>query len=303
MQRLREFQRSSRNLIVFEAAARLGSFTLAAQELGMQQPSVSAAIRQLEEALGVQLFLRAHRQVTLTREGNQLFNGISGPMTDVEAALNALRQQGQLDHVTLSTSSAFSFYWMMPRLGNFRETHPGIDLRVQNSDRDPDLDAENISLGIRLGNGKWPGLNAAKIADEIIYPIASPRMMAAAVNLRSVPSLLHQRLIHLEEPIRKRPTWSDWFESFDIKGADITRGLQLNDYALVLQAAISGDGFAFGWNHIVRDLVAAGTIAAKQDWEWKTGNGIYVVWSDRQNLSERARKVRDWIISVSDFPT
>jgi DNA-binding transcriptional LysR family regulator len=189
---------------------------------------------------------------------------------------------------------------MLPRLNMLRKTHPPIDLRMQNSDRDPDLDYENLSLGVRLGDGNWTGYRAAKIADEIIYPVASPQVMAAAKNLRSIPNLLHERLIHLEEPIRKRPVWAQWFEHHGIPHPEIAGGLRLNDYALVLQAAVSGEGFAFGWDHEVSNLIDRGTLVGRKEWSWRTGNGIYLVWSDRQILSDDAKQVRDWMISVSD---
>jgi DNA-binding transcriptional LysR family regulator len=142
-----------RTLIIFESAARLGSFTRAAEELAIQQPSVSAAIRQLEDTLGTVLFVRAHRNVTLTAAGARLFAGVSRSLSGLEAAITATQELGRNLHVTLSTSSAFSYYWMMPRLSAFHTIHPDIDLRLQTSDRDVDLNIENISLGIRVG--KW----------------------------------------------------------------------------------------------------------------------------------------------------
>ena len=289
---------SPRNLIVFDAAARLGSFTRAADELNIQQPSVSAAIRQLEDALGVKLFVRGHRKVELTSAGNRLFSDVSRALSDIETSIEAIRQTGRGGHVTLSSSSAFSYYWMMPRLQDLHDQHPEIDLRLQISDREPDLDAEGISLAIRLGDGNWPEYHMVRIADEVIFPVASPRTMAAATNLRSIPNLLHERLIHLEEPIRVRPTWSQWFAHHGIRNRELVSGLRLNDYALVLQAAVSGEGFAFGWEHIVRNLLDNGLLVARKEWAWRTGNGIYLVWSRTKPLSAHARLVRDWMIAL-----
>ena len=293
---------SPRNLVVFEAAARHGSFTRAAEELCIQQPSVSAAVKQLETLLGTELFLRSHRQVTTTTAGQRLFTDVSRALDDITAAAAAIRLMNDRNYVTVSSSSAFSYHWMMPRLHLLQEAHPDIDLRMQNSDREPELGHEHISLGIRLGAGDWPGYKAAKLADEVIYPVAEPKVMMAAKNLRSIPNLLNEQLIHLEEPIRKRPSWKNWFEHHGITDFDVSKGLRLNDYALVLQAAISGQGFAFGWHHIVRNLVSLGTLAAKDQWAWSTGRGIYLIWPENTPISDDAKLVRDWIISVSDFP-
>lgn len=290
---------SPRNLFVFEAAARLGSFTLAADELGMQQPSVSASIKQLEASLAVRLFDRGHRQVALTNAGLRFYADVSQALRGIENAAEAVHNMGRSDYVTLNSSSAFSYYWMMPKLHTLRELHPDIDLRLQSSVREPDLDVENISIAIRLGDGDWPDCHAVKIADEVIFPVASPIVMQSAVNLRSVPNLLKERLIHLEEPIRMRPTWTQWFEHHGIRNVEISEGLRLNDYALVLQAAQTGEGFAFGWKHIVGDLIERQLLAAREEWSWQTGRGIYLVWSRSRSLSGNAMKVRDWILSFN----
>ncbi|WP_372884133.1 LysR substrate-binding domain-containing protein [Shimia sp.] len=300
MQELWKLLTSPRHLIFFEAAARLGSFTKAARELNVQQPAVSAAIRQMEESLGVRLFLRAHRAVTLTPAGERLFSDVSVALERVLNSARAVHQRGRSDHVTLSVSTAFANYWMVPRLQMFHAQNPGIDLRLQTSDREPDLEDEGISLGIRRGYGKWQDCQAALIAPEIIYPIASPPVMDAARSLKCIPDLLSQRLIHLEEPIRERPAWGDWFAHHGVTDRAPRAGLRLNDYALVLQAAMAGEGFAFGWQHVTRRLIAQGLLAARTDWAWHTGAGFWLVWSRHRPLIQQAEQVRDWLIANAE---
>ncbi|MES0824992.1 LysR substrate-binding domain-containing protein [Ruegeria sp. SCP11] len=289
---------SPRHLVVFEAAARLQSFTRAAQELNVQQPAVSASIKQLETSLGVVLFRRSHRRITLTNAGNRLFADVTRAFEMLSHSAASIRQFASNDHVTLSASSAFNNYWLMPRIASFQQNHPDIDLRLQSSDREPDLTVETISLAVRLGDGNWSDCEAKLISDEVIYPVAAPRVMAAAVNLRSVPGLLNQRLIHLEEPIRERPSWDQWFREFGITEVTPRSGLRLNDYALVLQAAMAGEGFAFGWHHIVDPLIQQGLLAARPEWTWRTGKGFYLVWSKTRPLTPEAEIVRDWILSA-----
>nr|WP_170616659.1 LysR substrate-binding domain-containing protein [uncultured Ruegeria sp.] len=298
MQKLWSHLSSPRHLVFFEAAARTGSFTHAAQELNVQQPAVSMAIKQLESSLGVLLFQRSHRKISLTNAGSKLFADVTRAFEQLAQSAESIRQFASNDHVTLSASSAFNNYWLLPRIGSFQRIHPDIDLRLQSSDREPDLNVETISLAIRLGAGDWPDCECALIAEEVIYPVASPRVMAAAVNLRNVPGLLSQRLIHLEEPIRERPSWRQWFWEFGVTEIPPRSGLRLNDYALVLQAAIAGEGFAFGWDHLVAPLVQQGLLAARSEWTWKTGKGIYLVWSKSRELTPKAEIVRDWILSV-----
>ena len=104
------------------------------------------------------------------------------------------------------------------------------------------------------------------------------------------------KLIHLEEPIRDRPTWQQWFGHFGLTGLPLEGGLRLNDYALVLQAAMAGEGFAFGWKHVTDPLVTQGLLAAKRDWIWESGRGFYLVWSRKSPLGPEAERVRDWIL-------
>ncbi len=298
MQKLWKLVSSPRHLLVFEAAARTGSFTRAAQELNVQQPAVSASIKQLETSMGTRLFVRSHRAIALTHAGERLFNEVAAAFDRIHRTADMLSQRSAQDHVTLSGSSAFVHYWMIPRLSGFHAAHPGIDLRLQTSEREPDIDAEGISLAVRRGTGSWPGCESHLIAPEVISPIASPRVMAAAVNLRTVSTLAHHTLIHLEEPIRDRPSWADFFAHWNVPYQEPKTGLRLNDYALVLQAAIAGEGFAFGWHHVTEHLIEQGLLKRRREWAWETGAGFYLVWSSSTPLSPQARNVRDWIISV-----
>lgn len=298
MQELWKLVSSPRHLLVFEAAARTGSFTRAAQELNVQQPAVSASIKQLEASLGTSLFLRAHRSVSLTHAGERLFNEVESAFDRIYQTAQMLSQRNAAAHVTLSASTAFAHYWMVPRLAAFHEAHPHVDLRLQTSEREPDIDAEGISLAIRRGYGEWPGCESHLVAPEVISPIAAPRVNAAAVNLATVANLLNESLIHLEEPVRERPSWADFFDHWKVPYHEPRHGLRLNDYALVLQAAIAGEGFAFGWQHVTEHLISQGLLVARQDWAWTTGAGFYLVWSQNRALTPQAQAVRDWLVTL-----
>ena len=300
MQELWEMVSSPRHLMVFEAAARHQSFTLAAEELNTQQPAISTAIKQLEQALGVLLFTRQHKKVGLTAAGARLHSDVSRSFEQILLSARSVQQLTRNTHITLSTSSAFSHYWLMPRLTELHARHPDIDLRIQSSDREPDIETENISLAIRCGNGEWPGCHSALIAKEAIYPVATPQIMSEVNERDGKPDLANQLLIHLEEPIRKRPSWPQWFDHFGYKEKPPRGGLILNDYAVVLQAATAGEGIAFGWRHVTDRLVEQGVLAARKDWTWETGLGFYLVWSKMNELTGSAAQVRDWILETCE---
>ncbi|MEM7226888.1 MAG: LysR substrate-binding domain-containing protein [Pseudomonadota bacterium] len=299
MRELWKLVQSPRHLLVFEAAARLGSFTRAAQELNVSQPAVSLAVRQLEGALGVRLFVRGHRAIALTRAGEQLFEDVAAGFARILETARTLSRQGKRSHVTLLVSTAFANYWMVPRLAQFHRDQPGIDLRLQTSEKDLELGEEGLDLGVRRGDGCWPGYDAALIADECLVPVASPGFLADTPEIGDLASLARQQLIHLEEPFRYRPAWHDWFGALDQPYEDMGSGLRLNDYALVLQAAMAGEGIALGWRHLVDRLVDQRLLARIGPWEWKTPSGFHLVRHRSLEPTPQAEAVREWIIGAA----
>ena len=298
MQNLRRLVPSAGTLVICEVAGRLGSFTLAGKELGMSQAAVSYAIKQLEDALGTPLFARRHRRVELTPAGERFHRDVSIGLAHITQSAEALARARRDRHVTLSISTAFATYWMLPRLAAFREAYPEIDLRLQTTDRDGDLAAERITLGVRRGFGDWKAYDCARIADERISAVASPGYLEQRGRPRTPTELRAHRLIHLEEPYRPCPDWRAWFASCDpAPFADTSDGLRLNDYALVVQAVLEGQGIALGWDYLTGGLMAGGLLERAIDHAFVTDAGFYVVWPRGAALNEDASAVRDWMIA------
>ncbi|TIT23447.1 MAG: LysR family transcriptional regulator [Mesorhizobium sp.] len=296
MRSLRHLLPSAGSLIVFEAAGRLSSFTAAGRELGMTQAAVSYAIRGLEEQLGAKLFQRRHRQVSLTEAGDRFHADVSLGLSHIRKSAEDLRQIAVGAHVTLAASTAFASFWMMPRLQQFRDELPGIDLRIQTADRDLDIIAEDIPLGVRGGEPKeWPDYHSLPLADEVIFPVAGASYVARFGLPESVADLPSHRLIHLEEPFREAASWDEWFASAGVDIVDAGRGLRINDYALVIQAVMEGQGIALGWGHLAERLLASGLLVRVTGHTMTTGKGFHVIWSRNRELSDNAGKVRDWL--------
>ena len=295
MQELRKLVHSPHHLFVFEVCGRLLSFTRAAVELGVSQPAVSFAIRQLEEAIGQALFHRGHRKITLSDEGERLYTEVSIGLGRILKTAMDINRKSAPALVTLSVSTAFANYWVMPRLSRLHSHYPGIDLRLQVVDKDSDLENENVSLGIRRGRGHWPGYQSSCIAREEIIPIASAAYIEKHSKPESIEDLSTHQFIHLEEPFRPRPKWKDWFAAFDFDYVDNGEGLRLNDYALVIQAAMSGEGIAIGWKHVVDSLIERGLLVQALPESWVSGEEFHLIWSSKTTLSAHAEQVRDWI--------
>lgn len=297
MRKLIERIHSPAALFAFEAAARHLSFTQAARELNVSQPAISHAVKRIEAALGVRLFHRRHRAIALTEAGARFYNDVSQGLMQVLQSAERIALAGRSGHVTLSASTAFAHYWMVPRLATFKAQNPQIDIRLQTTDRDIDLEAESIALGIRRGDGSWDGYDGFLLARERIYPVCSPAVLARDGAPASPEALAGRDLIHLEEPFRPRPTWATWFAAQNVLFRDRGQGLRLNDYALVIQAAIAGEGIALGWHHLVERLLAQKLLVKALDAELSEAAGIWVIWSSRTPLSPAARTVLEWLRS------
>ena len=297
METLRSLLPSINSLVVFEAAGRLGSFTSAARELRMTQAAVSYAVHRLEEHLGTALFLREHRRVRLSEAGARFHADVSIGLQHIQRSAQDLRAVAAGGHVTLSCSTAFAAFWMVPRMAQLRADLPEIDLRIQTADRDLDLVGEGIPLAIRGGDpGDWPQYQAAPLAAEEIYPVCGAGYLAGRDLPRMAAELLEHQLIHLEEPHRSAATWRDWFASAGIEGRRVPKGLQINDYVSVIQSVIAGQGIALGWQHLVEGLLAQGVLVRLTDHGLTTGMNFNVIWPRDATLSKSAQEVRDWLL-------
>ena len=298
MQSLKRLLPSASSLVVFEAAGRHENFSRAADELGMTQAAVSYAIRSMEEQLGVPLFHRSHRAVALTEAGARFHADVSVGLTRIQKSAETIRAKGRETNVTLAASTAFASMWMLPRINLLRDELPEIDLRIQTSVRDLDLEEEAIPLGIRGGDpAEWPQYHAALLAPEVVCAVASPAYVEALGGRPPLSTMPELRLIHLEEPVREACNWKEWFDRAGVAYTRPYRPLVINDYVLVIQAVLAGEGIALGWQHLINSQVSSGALVPVGDYVLETGKAFYVVWPKSRELSLPARKVRDWLVA------
>lgn len=264
----------------------------------MTQAAVSYAVRTLEGQLGVPLFHRRHRAVALTETGARFHADVSAGLARIQKSAEQIRAKGRETNVTLSASSAFASMWVLPRIPKLRQDLPEIDLRIHASVRDLELDEEGIPLGIRGGDpATWPNYHAALLAPEVVNAVASPAYIESHGMPRTFAELAQLRLIHLEEPARVACDWREWFASAGHEYRPQSRPLTINDYVLVIQAALAGEGVALGWQHLIQRQVASGALVPVSSHVFETGADFYVVWPRSRELSLPARKVRDWLLA------
>lgn len=298
MDSLRQLVPSMGSLVVFEAAGRLMSFSGAARELAMTQAAVSYSIARLEDQLGTSLFLREYRRVRLTEAGRRFHADVSIGLLHIQRSAKSIRSAAVGTHVTLSCSTAFAAFWMVPRMNKFRADLPGIDLRIQTSERDLDLAGEGIPLAIRGGSpDEWPQFASEVLAPEEIYPVCGANYRGKLVRNSKADELLSHQLIHLDEPFRRAATWGDWLSSAGVVVRRPPKGLQINDYVLVIQSVIEGQGVALGWAHLVEGMVAKGVLRRLTRHSLITGKNFYITWPRDIQVTAAVRQVREWLVA------
>jgi LysR family glycine cleavage system transcriptional activator len=298
MRDLRSSTSGFAELIAFEAAARLGSFTKAADALDVSQPAVSLRVRALEKRLSTSLFAREGRGVSLTADGLRLWQELKAGFDRIAEAVAAVeRKAARHDTVTIVVSSAFASYWLLPRIRKFQAKNPAVELRVMTSDRGVDLASERIPLAVRHGDGAWTDHKAWPIAREAVFPVCSPRYLKRHGSITSPGDLIKHQLIDFHERHRRHVTWEDWFREAEVRTRRRFNLLEFNDYALVLKAALSGEGIALGWEHLVGDLLAEGHLVAPKMPIVSTGMSYWLIAPADMPETSGVVHLRDWLLA------
>ncbi|MET4806103.1 LysR substrate-binding domain-containing protein [Limibacillus sp. MBR-115] len=244
MQRLRFKLPPPNYLITFEAAARHLSFTRAAEELNVTRVAVSQQIKALESYLGVLLFLRLHRTLRLTRAGERYFETVSFALERILKGTNEIRREDSKNTITITSSAGFSSLWLLPKIGQFRQEHPEIEMRFLVSDTDLNLTNEGVDVAIRYGAVEAVGLDLTFLVQEYIFPTAAKVFAEKLPPINHPAELLALPLIHLEGKYDIQTTWLHWFKEQGVKVDKLPRGITVNTYNNVVQTALDGQGVA-----------------------------------------------------------
>jgi LysR family transcriptional regulator, glycine cleavage system transcriptional activator len=232
---------SSRALVAFASAARHGSFTAAARELALTQSAVSHQVIALEQAVGTPLFVRTGRQLTLTREGEFLLRESSKGLETIAAAIQDLRQgRGGTHQIELGTVPTFGTRWLLPRLAAFTHAHPEVRVHLHSRIMPFEFAGTALDAVVYCGDGNWPGAHCVRLAEDRCAVVASPSLTRSA-RLREPADLLAQPLLH--QPTRPRD-WQAWLQKAGVLPPAALAGARLEEFAMIIQAAVHGMGFA-----------------------------------------------------------
>lgn len=302
MQNYRQSLPQLDHLIAFEAAARLGSFTKAAQELNITQSAVSQQIRTLEDRMGASLFERSHKVVRLTAEGRTFQNSVSVALGHLLSAANTVRgaQGAGGESLHVATDDSVAALWLAPRLHKFQTLYPNIRVRLTSSDRIEDCFAEPVELAIVHGDGGWPGYECEPFIEEEIFPVCAPGFLDRQGPLDTAGDLAEADLIDLDYERWNWMNWAIWLTENGVGLAGERRTFQCNSYPLIIEAARNGQGLALGWRFFVDDDLNAGRLTRPIAAGLKTHFAYYLVRRYNRPESPQARAFRSWLIAERD---
>ncbi|MCB4806163.1 DNA-binding transcriptional LysR family regulator [Methylobacterium brachiatum] len=286
-------------LRAFEAAARLGSFARASEELHLTPSAVSHQIRALERWFGRGLFRRANRQATLTSDGQRLLAGLSNAFDTIEAVCAELSPPPP-SSLAVHCTPSFAAKWLGPRLPAFVETHPGIAIRLSTSADPVDLGRhEEIDILIAYGRPpRGPGLTVVSLGPEEIAALCTPRVARAAGSVRRGTLEQFTRLDSSFSPVR----WPDWFAHNGLPAPVGTAGAAFDRGSLVISAAVQGLGVALETLRFAHDEVEAGQLVRLGGDRLRSLHRDlhFICYRERDGTLEKIQAFRRWLLDVEE---
>jgi LysR family transcriptional regulator of beta-lactamase len=277
-------------LRAFEASARHLSFTRAAIELCVTQAAVSHQVKLLEERLGTSLFLRLPRGLALTDEGAALLPTLQQSFDRIGDLLEQFEGGHFREVLTVGAVGTFAVGWLLPRLPDFRQANPLIDLRLSTNNNRVDIAAEGLDYAIRFGDGAWHGTDAVKLFDAPLSVLCAPDIARRLHKPADVGREVLLRSYRLDE-------WLGWFAAAGISAPPI-KGPVFDSSSTMIEAALQGVGVALAPSLMFRRQIAAGWI--EQPFEVSVHRGSYwLTWLKSKPISPAMNAFQQWLMETS----
>lgn len=278
----------------FEAAARLESFSKAAEELGISQSAVSHEMRLLEQRVGQPLFIRQGRSIRLTDAGRDYQRSVAGALENLETGYRKLEPFRKPGSVVIYCPADFAARWLLPRIGMLKKAVPNCDPWIDTSGAKVDFEEMEVSIAIVCTRDVDPSLQSHRLfADELVA--VTSRELLKGNNL-SPRDLLTYSLIHDE----RQADWDEWFESAGVTAGEVSAGLDFSDSELALRAAESGYGIALASKSFVanngsgsRGLVHASSHVLR------TGENWFALTTATELTNPVTSETWNWLIAAS----
>jgi LysR family glycine cleavage system transcriptional activator len=275
-------------LRAFEAAARLGSFRAAADELAVTPTAISHRIRNLEEMLGIELFRRQVRKVVMTEKGERLYPVIHRGLDAFAQAIGSLLRNDRRS-ITISAPVAFTARRLLPIIGELQREKPDVQLRLDASNQIVDIWSGATDIAIRYGGNTDPGLRAIELFSDRYVAACSPQLGTQDEEHMSAATLIHTEWL---KPAADMPSWRRWFETAGIHRSMAATDLRFTDESQAIEAAIGGLGVALASDALIRSELDRGLLIAPLDHELP-GRPYYVV--SRESDDPVLRDIEEWL--------
>lgn len=275
----------------FEAAARTGSFTKAADELAVTPAAISRMVHLLEERLGVPLFERKANRLSATPAGRSYQAGLSTLFDQLAALTDQIKASAGSRVLTIGVGPTFAIRWLIPRLAEFQKIDPDIEVRFATGGAAAPFN-DDWTCGIRLGNGTWPGLVAERLFAADLFPVCTP---AIAKRLKTPDDLKDATLLRVTH---SPSDWSRWFKGAGLSKIPV-KGPAFDYYGLALQAAADGVGVALGIRPYVDDDLRAGRLVAPFSHSVAKGEQWYLIYQARHADEPSFETFRRWIMQAA----
>ncbi|TFL10216.1 transcriptional regulator GcvA [Pusillimonas caeni] len=275
----------------FESAGRHLSFSRAADELHVTQSAISRQVRLLEDQLGVSLFERKPRSISLTPKGKQYLDDITDAFALLEDATNRVRERQNADILKLQVFSTFALRWLIPRLGNFAEEHPEIEVQLMtlSPSKPVNFEHEFTDACIRTGFGDWPGMRSDRLISNKLIAVCSKDV---AKTLSSPDDLAKVTLLH---SYARPDDWRKWLSPLGASSVDPSRGLKFENSSLAYQAAIEGIGVAIAQAGLVQKELQNGDLVIPFPYVMPAEKTYFLISPNRQE-PQRIAVFREWIL-------
>lgn len=277
---------------VFEAAARLGSFSAAGDELAVTHGAISRHIRQLEAWFGRPLFVREARGVSLTKGGRDLAASVSDGLGKIAAASAALRRDDRQQQVAVGCIPSIASRWLVPMLGDFSATHPEIQVQVLYAQAEERMRDGDYDVLVTISEDRGNDVERRRIFSRACKPVASPHYLARKGRIASPQAILKADLLHDES----RHHWVDWFAGAGLKPKGALRGPVFPDFNLLSTAVIAGHGVALCPVDMMRNEIARGDLVVLNE-RTILDDRSYAIFT-RKPLRRAARQFRDWFVGA-----
>lgn len=280
------------SLRLFEAAGRHLSFKLAAEELGITPSAVSHGIKSLEDWLGVALFSRDNRGLSLTDAGAAYMPRVRQALDLLAAATDAVPRRRLTPHVSVSVAPGFGVRWLIPNLPCFSERHPDIEVSVDTSHRQIDFPRDGVDLAIRMGRGDWPDVDAVRLVEEELVPVCAPSI---AQTIGSAMDLAGQTLLHITSVSED---WAAWSQLAGVADLKLDQGLRFDSVDMAFEAAAEGLGIAIGRLPLVATDLAAGRLVSVLGPPRRGQTGYWLATGGQAPARPEVVLFRNWICTA-----